>query len=266
MHSRFVFSALLLSAVALPAQRADRFERDCDDNWSDRRREHFCEVRESRMRVPQRQLLVDGGDNGGVSFYGWDRDEVLVRAMIRATGESRRDAEELARAVRIDVSDDRIRAEGPSTRNRYSDWSVSYEVMVPRRINLAANTRNGGISVEQVDGRMEFEAENGGISVRDAGGDISAHTTNGGVSAHLTGTSWRGEHLDLRTSNGGVSLNIPRGYNAELETGTVNGGMEIDFPITIQGRINRRIRTTLGRGGPTVRAVTTNGGVKIRER
>jgi DUF4097 and DUF4098 domain-containing protein YvlB len=133
-------------------------------------------------------------------------------------------------------------------------------------MDLSATTSNGGISVEQVDGRMDFEAENGGIAVRDAAGSISAHTTNGGVSARLTGTSWRGERLDLRTTNGGVSLDIPQGYNAELETGTVNGGMEIDFPVTIQGRINRRIRTTLGRGGPMVRAVTTNGGVKIRER
>lgn len=70
----------------------------------------------------------------------------------------------------------------------------------------------------------------------------------------------------MRTSNGGVTLDIPQGYNAELETGTVNGGMEIDFPVTVQGRINRRIRTTLGRGGASIRAVTTNGGVKIRER
>jgi DUF4097 and DUF4098 domain-containing protein YvlB len=143
---------------------------------------------------------------------------------------------------------------------------VSYEVMVPRRIDLTARTHNGGISVEDVEGRMDFDAENGGISIRSAGGSINAHTTNGGVSARLTGTSWNGERLDLSTTNGGVVLEIPRGYNAELETGTVNGGMNIDFPITIQGRIGRRITTTLGKGGPLVRAVTTNGAVRIRER
>ncbi|MGH7719113.1 MAG: hypothetical protein ACREON_09755, partial [Gemmatimonadaceae bacterium] len=70
--------------------------------------------------------------------------------------------------------------------------------------------------------------------------------------------------LDLRTTNGGVDLSIPGNYSATLETGTVNGGMSIDFPITVQGRITRRLTTQLGGGGPTIRAITTNGGVRIR--
>ena len=60
-------------------------------------------------------------------------------------------------------------------------------------------------------------------------------------------------------------LDIPRGYNAQLETGTVNGGVNIDFPITVQGSIGHRITTKLGNGGPRIRATTTNGGVRIRE-
>ncbi len=264
---RAKLAAFALCVVTLPAtgQRAERFMRDCDD--SDRRREHFCEVREISVRVPQRVLSVDGRENGGVSFYGWDRNEVLVRALIRTNAESRDEARDLARQIEINVTGETIHANGPTSRRRYdANWSVSYEVMVPRRIDLKAETRNGGISVEDVEGRMEFDAENGGISVRSAGGSVSAHTTNGGVSARLTGTSWKGERLDLRTTNGGVVLEIPPGYNAELETGTVNGGMEFDFPVTIQGRISRRITTTLGKGGPLVRAVTTNGAVRIRER
>lgn len=268
MRAKFAAFALVVVATPATGQRAERFMRDCEDSdYYDRRREHLCEVREMSVRVPQRVLSVDGRENGGVSFYGWDRNEVLVRALIRTRAESREDARDLARAIEIDVNSETIHANGPTSRRRYnSDWSVSYEVMVPRRIDLSARTRNGGISVEDVEGRMDFDAENGGISVRSAGGSVTAHTTNGGVSAQLTGTSWKGERLDLSTTNGGVVLEIPRGYNAELETGTVNGGMDIDFPVTVQGRINRRITTTLGRGGPLVRAVTTNGAVRIRER
>ena len=61
-----------------------------------------------------------------------------------------------------------------------------------------------------------------------------------------------------------MTLAIPDGYNAELETRTVNGGLRIDFPITVQGELTGRgISTTLGSGGPLVRVRTTNGGVKI---
>ena len=42
--------------------------------------------------------------------------------------------------------------------------------------------------------------------------------------------------------------------------------MTVEFPltVTIQGRLGRRITTPLGKGGPTIQAVTTNGPVAIR--
>ena len=80
--------------------------------------------------------------------------------------------------------------------------------------------------------------------------------------------SWEGAGLDVQTSNGGVTLNIPEGYNAELTTRTVNGGFRSDYPMTIQGELSPRrgISTTLGSGGPPVNVRTTNGGVRITRR
>lgn len=261
--------ALLCLALPVSAQeretRADRFMRDCDRNYGDRDRERVCEIRDVTLKVPQRALFVDGRDNGGVSFYGWDKNEVLVRAMIQTNADTRAEAQALGKDIKIETDGDRIRADGPLNR-RYASWSVSYEVWVPRKTSLDADTHNGGVAVEGVEGKMDLRAVNGGISLRQVAGDIRAATTNGGVTAYLDGSSWRGQGLDLQTTNGGVSLEIPRGYNAELETGTVNGSMNIDFPITVQGFIGRRITTKLGQGGPRVRATTTNGGVRIRER
>jgi DUF4097 and DUF4098 domain-containing protein YvlB len=270
MRKTIISLALVLASVPLVAQqpstRAERFMRNCEDGYyGDRDRERFCEVRDVSVKVPARALFVDGRDNGGVSFYGWDKNEVLVRALIQANADTRAEAQALAKEIKIETDGDRIRADGPPSR-RYEHWSVSYEVWVPRRINLDADTHNGGISVEGVEGKMELHAVNGGISLREVGGDVRAETTNGGVTAQLSGSTWKGEGLDLSTTNGGVGLEIPRGYNAQLETGTVNGGMNIDFPITVQGFIGRRITTKLGNGGPRVRAMTTNGGVRIRER
>jgi len=266
MRKNLMTAALVLASAPLLAQqqsRAERFMRDCDNYDSDR--ERFCEVRDFTLKAPQQRLYIDGRDNGGVSFYGWDKNEVLVRALIQGTGDTRAEAEAMAKDIKIETDGDRVRAEGPTSR-RHAWWSVSYEVYVPRKANLDADTHNGGISVEGVEGKMDLRAVNGGITLREVGGDVRAETTNGGVNALLSGTSWKGEGLDLSTTNGGVGLEIPRGYNANLETGTVNGGMNIDFPITVQGIIGRRITTKLGSGGPRVRAMTTNGGVRIRER
>ena len=264
---------LALSFLAGPAfaqqaehreTRAARFMRNCDNSRGDRDSERFCEVRDVSLRAPASRLVVDGRDNGGVTFYGWDKNEVLVRALIQTHGDDGAEAQALARDIKIETDGDRIRADGPPSR-RHARWSVSYEVWVPRKTNLDADTHNGGIAVEGVEGRMALHAVNGGISLREVAGDVRAETTNGGVSAFLSGNGWKGQGLDLSTTNGGVSLEIPRGYNAELETGTVNGGLNIDFPITVRGTIGRRITTTLGQGGPRVRVTTTNGGVRIRE-
>jgi DUF4097 and DUF4098 domain-containing protein YvlB len=81
----------------------------------------------------------------------------------------------------------------------------------------------------------------------------------------LTST-WQGEGLDVETSNGGVKLRIPEQYSARLEAGTINGGISVDFPITMQGRIDREIVATIGAGGPVIRVRTNNGGVKVMKK
>jgi len=137
--------------------------------------------------------------------------------------------------------------------------------MVPRTSDLSLETVNGGIDILDVSGDISFRAVNGGIGLERVSGDVRGGTTNGGIEVALSGGQWEGRGLDVETTNGGIRMLIPEDYRARLETGTVNGGFRIDFPITIQGRITRRrITTDLNGGGPTIRAVTTNGGVVIR--
>jgi hypothetical protein len=42
--------------------------------------------------------------------------------------------------------------------------------------------------------------------------------------------------------------------------------MNIDFPLTVQGRIDRQINATLGNGGPYIRVRTSNGGLRITKK
>ena len=92
---------------------------------------------------------------------------------------------------------------------------------------------------------------------------MHGRATNGGVDVTLTGARREGEAFDVRTTNGCVRMRVPENYLARLETGTVNGRVNIDFPVLVQGRIGSEISTTLGGGGALVRAETTNGGVRI---
>jgi len=261
-------SAILALGVvsAAAAQRDDDSRLDCRDrdNWSSRR-ETYCTIVERTIR-PARSLRINAHPNGGVTVIGWDRREVELRAKVQAYARSVRDAEDLVRDVEIVTDRGEIRAEGPERRSRDESWYASFELRVPRDSDLWIRAMNGGISVADVRGEMDLETRNGGLQLRGLAGSVMAHTTNGGVHVELDGSRWDGDRLDVRTTNGGVDLRVPRDYSADLETGTVNGGLDVEFPIRVRGRISRRIHTTLGEGGPPIRVVTTNGGVRIRRR
>ena len=260
--------AVLAASLAGQAGAQVRWERSADgrcEGWgSGRDSERFCEILTATV-ASTGSVRVDGGANGGVDVLAWDRNEVEVRARVWANAGSEDRAQEIARAVEVSVSGGRIAAQGPDVGRRES-WGVSYELRVPRSSDVDAETNNGGISVEGVTGDIRFSAKNGGVHLTGVAGDVRGRTTNGGLHIELDGDRWAGAGLDAETVNGGVDLTIPRGYSAELVTGTVNGGIDIDFPVTVSGRIGRQLRTTLGDGGPTIRAVTTNGGVRIKRR
>ncbi|MFN2567020.1 MAG: DUF4097 domain-containing protein [Gemmatimonadaceae bacterium] len=261
--------SLVAVAAATPAAAQERSAEDwlrrCREWGGDDDRARHCEVRDLRPQRSGTRLSVDGRVNGGIAVQGWDRNEVLIRAKIQTWAETDAEARRLAAAIRIRTDDGRVAAEETES-GRRSGWSVSYDVYVPRRSDLDLRTHNGGIVVEDVHGRVDVEALNGGISIRDVQGDLRGGTTNGGVTLTLSGSRWVGEGVDLETTNGGVTIIVPEGYSARLETGTVNGGMNVDFPITVQGMVGRRLSTTLGSGGPLIRVRTTNGGVSLRRR
>ena len=236
-----------------------------DNNFGDRDYERFCEVRESTM--PAGPLNVDAGQNGGISIEGWDRNEIRVRAVVQASARESADARTLAGQVQVQTGGGRVYATGPDN-GRREWWSVSYRINVPRKNDLDLRASNGGITIIGVSGNMRFDTTNGGVKLQDIGGRVNGETRNGGLNVTLSGSRWDGEGLDVETSNGGVTVSIPEGYNAEFETRTVNGGLRIDFPITVQGELTGRrgLSTTLGAGGPVIRARTTNGGVTVRRR
>jgi DUF4097 and DUF4098 domain-containing protein YvlB len=237
----------------------------CNDSRNSDRRASHCEVREDTVSGVN-PIDVDAGRNGGIHVRGSDRSDVLVRAMIQTSADTDADARRLAAAVHVETSGGRIRADGPET-SRNENWSVSFEISVPRTAMLTLKTNNGGISIDDFHGAAKFHAHNGGITMHNVGGDLRGETTNGGVTVDAAdGTHWNGTGLDVETHNGGIRLTLPKGFSAALEAGTVHGRISTDFPITLMGRLGSHIETTIGSGGPKLRAITTNGGITIQQR
>jgi hypothetical protein len=235
-----------------------------DAGWDD---DYYkaCDVREYTM--PAGPLTVDAGRNGGIRVEAWDRNDIRVQAVVIGNARREEDARQLAAAVQVQAGGGKVSSSGPSTGDR-EWWSVSYRINVPRQNDLELTAHNGGINITGVHGNIRFETSNGGVTLRDLAGDVRGATTNGGLTVTLSGDRWEGTGIDVQTSNGGVTLAIPEGYNAELSTRTVNGGFRSDIPLTMQGELTPRrgIQATLGSGGAPVSVRTTNGGLRINRR
>ena len=52
---------------------------------------------------------------------------------------------------------------------------------MPRRSGLDLKAHNGGITIADVEGEMQFETQNGGVTLKRLGGDVRGKTTNGGL-------------------------------------------------------------------------------------
>ena len=262
-----LIAALVMSTgVAVFAQKEKIKEKSltCNENsWYNDRLVGNCEIREQTLEMSGGPISVDGRQNGGVSVKGWDRNQVLVRARVQTGAPTAEEAKALSGQIRIEVSGAKIFASGPEGRKDYN-WNVSYEVFVPRRADLSVETHNGGIAIADVNGRIDFSAMNGGVVLKRVGGAVHGSTTNGGLVIELSGDRWDGESLDVSTTNGGVIMSVPENYSAHLQTGTVNGSVNVDFPVNVQGRLTKQIAFDLGSGGATVKAMTTNGGVHLK--
>lgn len=245
-------------STPLGAQTIDRCHED-----SRSRRPSYCEERTYRLRATT-SLDVDA-TNGGITVTGWDRNEISVVARVRATAASEADARELAAQIEVIARNGRVRADGPRA-GRGRSWSVSYDVRVPHATDLRLESTNGGLGVSDVVGTLGLRTTNGGIRLARVDGDVRGRTTNGGIDVQLEGDGWRGSGLELETTNGGVTLALSEGYSARVVGRTTNGGIATDFPLTVQGRIGRRLEGDLGRGGSPIRVTTTNGGIRLQRR
>jgi len=259
-------TALTIMALAFAGTARAQDRVVTDDEWCEGHERSegvsYCEVREWTLGAPG-DVTVDAKPNGGISVEAWDRDQMLVRAKVHAWAESDTRAREIAGDIHVGTGGE-ISADGPRTEDE-EGWSVSYRITAPTATDLDLASTNGGISIDGIRGTLRFQTTNGGIHLENVGGDVEGRTTNGGLHIALSGSTWVGRGLTAATTNGGVQLSVPKGYSAHLEAATTNGGLNVGFPVTVQGKIDRKLSVDLGGGGPTVKVVTTNGGVRVTE-
>jgi DUF4097 and DUF4098 domain-containing protein YvlB len=241
-----------------------------------------------------RTLNVSGAINlevstgsGSIEIRGGAGNVVEIRGRIRAGDSwwwrSNRNSEEAVRRLEtnppIEQTGQTIRI-GRILDRELQNVSISYQIVVPAQTNIRSHSGSGGQTIESIDGRVQAGTGSGTINLREIRGDLDANTGSGGIRALNVrgglrmqtgsgGIQVQGEQTgrwDLQTGSGSIEIDLPPNAAFEFNGHTGSGGIDVGFPMTVQGRIGDRHNITgrVGSGGYVLNARTGSGGIRIR--
>ena len=127
---------------------------------------------------------------------------------------------------------------------------------------ITAKTGSGGIEIVQVGpGQVDVSSASGSVRVQGVRGGLNASTASGGltIQGEMAG-DWR-----LSAASGSIRINLPATQGFELDATTGSGSIDVDFPVTVTGTVERRsLKGSAQGGGPLLRIRTSSGGIAVR--
>ncbi len=243
------------------------------------------------------------GRNGSVKVRVWDRNEIKIVAkkrmkvgrahswLARLIGlktpkiESEEDARAFLEQFTMEINGDADRLEVRTKRPPsagHLNFSMSYEVVLPRdsevsvrvtngRIeitgvsgNVTAAATNGRITCHEISGALHARTTNGRIEFDGVRGELEARTTNGAISGRLAQLPARGSEVICRTTNGRIQLTVPR--DSDFEVAIQSNSSRVSSDFNLHGDLTKRpkrLRGIVGEGGPLISLRSTNGAVDL---
>ena len=226
--------------------------------------------------------------DGSIEIRPWDKPDVQV--VIEKRGRDKEDvaaievhAEQSGNHIEISVTEPKRDRGGFNI--HFNNRSAKLIVSVPASSDVAAKSGDGSIDIERVAGHVQLRSGDGSIRGRLLGGDIDANTGDGSikldgkltsvrvrtgdgsVTIHADPGSSPGADWDIVTGDGSVTLEVPDGFDAELDAHTGDGGIHMrDVTLSnVTGKIGKNsLRGRLGAGGRAVRVRTGDGSITLK--
>jgi DUF4097 and DUF4098 domain-containing protein YvlB len=132
---------------------------------------------------------------------------------------------------------------------------------------VRARSVSSFVQISDSKGRIEAYATNGSIRLDNIDGkDVSAKSANGGV--FFTGRFYESGRYVFFSANSNVILTLPPESNFNLTVKSDNGSINTEFPLKLEpgAQLGRGpIVGVVGKGGPEVQAISSNGAVHIKK-
>lgn len=144
-----------------------------------------------------------------------------------------------------------------------NDVSVAFTVQVPEGVRFVASTVNGEIEAGGIGADVKATTVNGDVKVSTSG-LARATTVNGSIQASMGRADWSGT-THFNTVNGSITVKLPDNASTDVSASTVNGSMNTDFPLTVQGKFSmKNMKGTIGDGGRELQMETVNGSIHLK--
>jgi len=161
---------------------------------------------------------------------------------------------------------------------------VDIIVQMPREGRANLRTGDGKIEVAGLKGEMDLHTGDGSINLDGVDGKLHATTGDGHIQANgrfdELGLKTGDGHVDVRAKNGSslaggwrletgdgsVSLEVPGDLSADVDLHTSDGHIDLDMPVTTEGKIRQNeIHGKLNGGGSLLTIRTGDGSIHLRK-
>jgi DUF4097 and DUF4098 domain-containing protein YvlB len=152
--------------------------------------------------------------------------------------------------------------------NRDRDWDdlqIDIEVKLPKGMLVDAHNVSGNVSIVGAEGDVRAGSVSGDVRMeRLRVSSVKASSVSGDVTVAIEALTGSGP-LKFTSVSGNVTAELPKGTEADVTMRSVSGSLDSDFPLTLNGRVNRRsIEARIGRGGRELEVHTVSGDVRLR--
>jgi len=257
----------------------------CVDIIGERVDNRYVEREEKRFTTTGKPDVSLWTFDGSIEIRPWDKSEVEV--IVEKRGADKNAIADIS--VNATQTDNRIEVKVEWPRHKGISFGVSKSakliVSVPASSDISAKSGDGSIDVERIAGKVTLQSGDGSIQARDLAGDVNVQTGDGSITldgkfsalrarsgdgsvrVHAAPGATAASDWDISTGDGSVTLELPEGFNAELDAHTGDGHVEVhDLTLSnVTGEIRRNtVKGRLGSGGSVVRVRTGDGSIRLR--
>jgi len=245
----------------------------------------------STSRLEKRRLgyastvTIVGPPQGSITVEGWPRSEIEVTADLELRAETEEDLNLLATVNNWVLDDEANHVSILSTGTHDKvfmkrtaknfpkkllglPWKIDYRIRVPMATDLEINAGSGPITLSGIEGAITLTATESVTQMTLTSGTVIATVALGRIDVRIPTRSWRGSGADLRIAAGDLNVELPAGFNGDIDADIVRTGQISDLFSVLEARekpgiTSQIVRGRAGAGGAFFKFTVGDGTIRI---